>query len=95
MRAVCILLRVEELQVFSFLWKDSMYSASCRRAACNFLPVGKLNVFPFIYSYYSSFKRTADILLLAKSWRCSSFYSRGASILLPVEVGGILLHVEE
>ena len=71
-----------------------MYSFSYERAACNFLPVGKL-VFSFIYSYYSSIERTADILLLAKSWRCSSFYSRDASILLPVEVGGILLRVED
>ena len=48
MRAVCILLRAEDLQD-------------------------------------SSFERAADILLLSKSWRYSSFYTIAADILLPSE----------
>ena len=42
-----ILLPVEEVQLFFFLWKSSRYYSSYRRAACNFVPIGKMGVFSF------------------------------------------------
>ena len=89
--------RVEDLQVFFFLWKSCRYSSSYGKAASIFLPIGELHIIFFLKESWRYFLHIGELCVFFfvwKNFRYSSSFpksfrhsscGRAAGILLPVD----------